>query len=315
MFIDSYRSIAWGRVWGRLWSEIWKDDVFGRAAQLAYFLLFSLVPILLIVSVILGYVAQGPDMRQALLHYLQQAVPGSSFQLIRGTLDQLPQSGGGFHLLIGIVTTLWAASSAMTSIIAGLNSAYGIRDARRWWKARILAVVLTLGMAVFIVIALTMLLYGSELGNWLSDRFGLGAEFRLLWSFARWPLVVAFAVIGFVLVYRWAPNLEGQKWRWILPGAGAGVGLWLLLSLGLRLYLRYVNAFPAVYRSLGEVLILLLWLYLSSAALLIGGELNSEIEHAAAKSGRTDAKLPGEKAPNEREQFGRQVAGPARPAE
>jgi membrane protein len=109
--------------------------------------------------------------------------------------------------------------------------------------------------------------------------------------------VIAFLLTAFLLVYRFAPNLHDQKFWWILPGAAASVLLWIAVSIGLRLYLRYFNTYSTVYGTLGAVLILLLWIYLASVALLIGGELNSEIENAAARRGAPDAKRPGEKEP------------------
>ena len=300
MHLKDYEYITWRRLARRVVKEIREDDVLGRAAQLAYFLLFSLFPILLIVIVILGYLAQGAEMRENLLDYFRRAVPESSFALVRNTLTQITTHAGGGKLSIGIVATLWAASSGMTSIIDGLNKAYEVEEARPWWKARLLAVALTIGLTVMVVAALVILLYGPGFGGLLANWLGLGSMFETIWAILRWPLVFCFAFSAFLLVYRFAPNLHDQHWSWILPGAAAGVCLWFLVSFALRIYLHYFNAYSTVYGSLGAVLILLLWLYLSSAALLIGGELNSEIENAAARGGAPDAKRAGEKAPHQR---------------
>ena len=146
MFTDHYRSIDWRRVATRVVTEIQKDNVFGRAAQLAYFWFFSLFPLLLIIIVILGYTAQGQEMRDTLLAYFGRAIPGSSFGLVRDTLTQVSTHAGPGKLSIGFITTLWAASSGMSAVIAALKKAYEVKEARPWWKARLLATVLTVAL-------------------------------------------------------------------------------------------------------------------------------------------------------------------------
>jgi membrane protein len=299
LFTEHYKFVEWRHLATRVARETWNDDVFGRAAQLAYFWFFSLIPMLLIVTVILGYMAQGEEMRQTLLGYVRRTLPGPSFALVRDTLNEVSANAGAGKLWIGIVTTLWAASSGMSSVIDGLNRAYEVREARPWWRARTLAALLTIVIAVLIVIALSIFLYGGRLGTLLGSRLDFAGPAKAAWPILEWLLVVLFALIAFLLVYRFAPNLRDQKLWWILPGATAGVAMWVAVSLGLRLYLRYFRSYSTVYGALGAVLILLLWLYASSAALLIGGELNSEIENAAARRGAPDAKRPGERAPRE----------------
>jgi membrane protein len=283
----------------RVASETWNDDVFGRAAQLAYFWFFSLFPLLLIVTVILGYVAQGAEMRQTLLNYIRQTIPDTSYPLVRDTLNQVSAHAGAGKLWLGVITTLWAASSGMSSVMDGLNKAYEVPEARTWWKARLYAGLLTIVLAVLIVLALGILLYGERLGHLLGDRLGWAAAFRPMWAVLRWVFITAFVLAAFLLVYRFAPNLKDQKLKWILPGAAAATAMWVLFSIGLRIYLRYFNSYDTVYGALSAVLILLLWIYASSAELLIGGEINSEVERAAARSGAPDAKRPGERAPHE----------------
>lgn len=294
-----YESIRWKEIVRRVATGTWNDDVFGRAAQLAYFWMFSIFPLLLILTVVLGYFAEGTRMRQDLSAYLERVLPGSSFLVVRSTLAQISVHAGTGKLSLGIVTTLWAASSGMSSMIEGLNKAYEVPETRPWWKARLLAVVLTMGLAALMIVALAILLYGSELGGLISNALGLGAAFPAIWQVIQWPLVIIFAVLGFLFVYRFAPNLRSQQFWWMVPGAGAGFVLWFGLSMGLRVYLHYFPSYGAVYGTLGALLILLLWLYLSSAALLIGGELNSAIENEAAHQGAPDAKEAGERAPGE----------------
>lgn len=285
-----YESIRWKDILRRVALGTWNDDVFGRAAQSAYFSMFSLFPLLLILTVVLGYFAEGTEMRQDLAAYFERVLPGSAFLLVRSTLSQITAHAGTGKLSIGIVTTLWAASSGMSSMIDGLNKAYEIPETRPWWKARLLAIVLTIGLAFLMIAALAILLYGSQLGGLMSNALGLGGAFREIWHVIQWPLVVVFALFGFLFIYRFAPNLHSQKFCWTLPGAGAGFLLWFALSMGLRVYIHYFPSYGTVYGTLGALLLLLLWLYLSSAALLIGGELNSAIENEAARLGAPNAR-------------------------
>jgi membrane protein len=292
-----YREVNWKRVLRRVIAEIRRDDVMGRSAQLSYFLAFSLVPSLLMLSVALGYVARGDDARRMLLNYIRDVAPGPGFQVIRDIVEQLAGTANAGSLSFGLLTALWAASTGMNAVISGLNKAYEIREERPWWKARIIAVLMTIGLGVLVTSALVIVVYGRQLGRGLAEWLGYGSSFQMFWSLVRWPSVLIFAFSGFLLIYRFGPNLTGQKWRWILPGAGFALVLWLIASFGLRFYMHYFPSYGAVYGALGAILGLLLWLYLTGAAVLIGGELNSEIEAAAAAGGNPDAKRPGEKAP------------------
>jgi membrane protein len=296
MFAEHYRSIDWGAVAKRTVKEIQADDVFGRAGQLAYFWLFSLVPTLLIIAVILGYVAQGGAMKESLLDMFRRIAPASGFQVVQDSLEQMSSHAGAGKLSFGIVTTIWAASSGMSSIIDGLNKAYEVSDERPWWKGRLVAAGLTIALAVLVVMALAVLLYGAHLGAFVDNKTGLGFV-QGAWMWLQWPLVLTFVVAGILVVYRFAPNLHSQKLWLIIPGAVAAAAMWILVSLLLRVYLSYFDSYTTVYGGLGAVLVLMLWLYLCSIALLIGGELNSEIESVAAQVGEPDAKLPGQKAP------------------
>lgn len=284
----------------RVWKEIWRDNVFGRAAELSYFFLFSLFPLLIVFMNLLGFFAsQESNLRESLLTYLSTLVPVSAFELITRTLDEISDSAGGAKLSIGLLIGLWASSNGMAAITNGLNAAYSIEETRPWWKARIVAILLTVALATLGLSALLLLLFGDRIGLLIAGKFGLSYEFTQFWNFIRWPILLAFTFIAFCLIYRFAPHLKVQRWRWIIPGAVVGVALWLIVSFALRTYLRYFNTSSNTYGSLGAVIILMLWFYLSGAAILIGGEVNSEIEREAALHGDRDAKLPGQKSPEE----------------
>jgi membrane protein len=278
-----------------------KDDIFNRAAILGFYFMLALVPLLLCLTALLGLFAQtGTELREQMFSLLARVAPRSAYALVHDTVSELTEGGSGGKLTFGLLASVWAASNGMLAIIDTLNSAYHVREARPWWKARLVAAALTLALGVLIISALVLVLYGGQVAEALSGALRLGGAFEAAWGVVRWLLVLAFVFLAFGLIYYFAPNLDGQRFRWVLPGMVVGVALWLAGSLGFRLYLRYFNTYNAVYGSLGAVIILMLWFYLTGAAILVGGEVNSEIERAAATAGEKDAKLPGEKSPGEK---------------
>lgn len=136
-----------------------------------------------------------------------------------------------------------------------------------------------------------------EIADGLAASYGFGVVFVILWKILQWPVVLAFLLLGFALIYYWAPDLRDQNWRWVTPGSVAAVLLWLLVSFGFRLYRHFFDSYSKTYGSLGAVIVLMLWFYLTGAAILIGGEINSDIEDLAARKGAPQAKKKGEKQP------------------
>lgn len=154
---------------------------------------------------------------------------------------------------------------------------------------------------MFIISALLLVLAGGSIADWLASHFGFGSTFPLIWKILQWPVVLGCLIFAFALIYYFAPDFHEQKWTWLTPGAAIGVVLWLLVSVAFRVYLHFFDSYSATYGSLGAVIVLMLWLYFTGCAVLIGGEINSEIEHAAAQQGEPEAKEKGEKAPQEKE--------------
>jgi membrane protein len=154
---------------------------------------------------------------------------------------------------------------------------------------------LTAALVLLIVSALILILYGGEIGEGIANYFNQGTRFTFLWALAQVPLVLLFVLLAFALIYYYAPDLLDQKWYWITPGSVAGVVLWLLVSSILRIYLRHFDSYSLTYGSLGAVIVLMLWFYLTGVAILLGGKINAEIENAAAQAGIPEAKQHGEK--------------------
>jgi membrane protein len=272
----------------RVVAEIRDDDCLGRAAQLAYYFLFALFPFFLFLTTLLGYLPI-PDLLDRLLETLGQMLPGEAIRLVQDNLRQLVSGQRGGLLSFGLLAALWTSSSALTAIMDSLNRAYDVDEGRPFWKVRGLAILLTVGLSVFIVAALVLLTFGPGIGRWIADLVGLGRAFELAWNILRWPVIVGFMVVAMALLYYVAPDVE-QRWQWITPGSVCAVIGWLLASLGFAFYVNNFGSYNATYGSIGAVIILLTWMYLSGLFVLIGGEVNAEIEHAAQ-----DGKAPGEK--------------------
>jgi membrane protein len=290
--------LTWRQLGRRVWCEIYDGDLLTRAAALSYYFLLALFPLLLFLIAMLGYFAEvGTELRADLLRYLSHIMPRSSATLVRTTVDEIAQNTGGGKLTFGLLTALWAASYGMGAISETLNSAYGVRESRSWWRVRLTSIGLTIVIAVLTISALSLVLYGGEIGDALANRFGFSTAFTLAWKVVQWPIVLAFVLVAFALIYYFAPDLKVQKWYWITPGSLTGVALWLLVSFVFRLYLRFFDNYSITYGSLGAVIILMLWFYLTGTAILIGGGVNAEIEHAAAEEGTPGAKRYGRKSP------------------
>ena len=281
----------------RVWNEMNRDDSFGDAAKLAYYFLLALFPLLIFLTSAIGLIVGGTSMRQTLFQYLARVMPSSASQLIDSTMLEVTASSSAGKLSIGLLLALWAASTGMEAITEALNTAYDVEETRPWWKRRLAAVLLTVGLSVLIIAALALVIGGGRLADYLAAVFGFSSAFTWTWKILQWPLALAFMLTAFALIYYFAPDVRDQHWMWITPGAVIGITLWLLASFGLKGYLHFFNSYSTTYGSLGAVIILMLWLYLTGLAVLIGGEVNAEIENAAAERGAPDAKKKGAKTP------------------
>lgn len=290
------QGLTWRQCGKRLWAQLVRDDVIARAAQLSFFFILGLFPFLLFLIATLGYFAEtGTELRTNLLRYLNKIAPAKAGALIHDIVADISEARSGGKLSFGLLAAIWAASSGMDAIITTLNAAYDIREGRPWWKRRLVAIGLTIALAVFILSALLLMFYGSQTAFVVAQWFNLGDAFTNLWRVLQWFFVLGFVMLAFGLLYAFAPNLKEVKWRWLLPGSMVAVVLWLLISLGFSLYLHFADAFSSTYGSIGAVIVLLLWLFLTGIAILLGGEVNAVLENAAAEAGIHGAKPQGQK--------------------
>lgn len=280
----------------KVFSAINDDNLLGRAAELAFNFVLALFPMLIFLVSMLGlFASRGTTLRGQLVSYFSSVLPPDAATLITKTLNEVMHNASNGKITFGIVLTLWFASGGMSSIISGLNGVYEVREMRSWFKVRGISVVLTIAISALVILALFAILSGNFLAQAIGSHLNMGDTAVLLWRVAEVIVAVVFVTVSFSLIYYYGPDVEEQHWYWITPGSIVGVLLWIAASFGFRVYLHFFNNYGKTYGSLGAVMILLMWLYVTGFAFLFGGEINARIEHAAARRGHPEAKAPGEK--------------------
>jgi len=258
----------------------------GRAAELGFFFIFALFPSLFTATALLGLAARSASkIYYSLLEYLALVIPHDAMGTVLETFNQTTSVATSGKLTFGLVAAVWSASVGFSAIQDSLNVVYKVKETRSYVAARLSAIGVTV-----ILMALVTLILASMLG---ADFFAKLAYLRIYHHFLA--IVVAFAArvftwtaaavllsLFFAVIYYFAPDVKRSHWHWITPGAAIGIVGWLLASIGLRLYVHFFNNYSVTYGSLGAVIILLTWFYLTGLMLLIGAENNSEIEAAAA---------------------------------
>jgi membrane protein len=268
-----------------VFDEIVANNIFGRASELAFYFLFALFPLILLLMTLFGlFASQRVELQNDLMSYFAELMPPSAFQLLRHIANEVAAHASGRKLTFGIVAALWSASSGVQSMISAPNLSYHVSEARAWFKVRIIALGLTVVIAILVLTALFMVLAGNDFVGWIGTELGLHPVVVFVWKAIQWPLAILFVSISCSLIYYAGLNLkERRPWQWMTPGAAFSCLLWLLASVLFRIYLHYFNTYSASYGSLGAVMILLLWLYVTGLAYLVGGAINAEIERATTQ--------------------------------
>src|SRR5436305_144308 len=232
--------LTWRQLGLRIGRQLLRSEVLPRCAALAYFFLFAIFPLLLFLTTLIGYLAQGDSaLRRSLFWYISNLSPSDDVtRLINTTLDEIAAGRSGGKLSLGLIATVWVASNAMIAVSRTLNTACGLEETRPWWRRRIVAILLTVAFAVLTVAALALSLSGWLISGQLSRRLTMGVYLIPAWHVVRWGLVFAFLLVSFEMVYNYAPDLgRGRRRQWGTPGGVTGAVLFLGASAGFRLYL------------------------------------------------------------------------------
>jgi membrane protein len=268
-----------------IWEKISKDEVFERAAALTYYFLLALFPLLLFLLTLLGFSASaGSELRQNLFTALARIMPSSAGGLVQKTITEVVNGAGGGKAFFSLVGALWAASAGMVSVMQMLNVAYEVKERRTFVRKRATAVGLTVAASILLLLAITITTYGGQIANTVAAHVGVGGAFVMAWKIIQWPVMLGFMFGAFALIYYFGPDLDSPEWHWITPGSALGLLLWLAASFGIKVYLAYFNSYNKTYGSLAGVVILMLWLYVTGIAILVGGETNAVIGAAQERA-------------------------------
>ena len=271
----------------RTYTDVLRNHTLQMAAALAYYFVLSLFPALIFLSAAVAFLPV-PNLFDQALSVMARFLPPDSMGLVRRVLADVITPNRGAFLSFGILGTLWAASGGFSAAIEALNVAYDVRDDRPFWKTRPLALGLAFFTGALLLIALSVMMVGPRFGAWLAAKVHLSSLFVLLWPYIHWSIAVGFTILAVEALYFWAPNVK-QRFLATLPGAILAVACWIALSYLLGIYFRHFAHFNKTYGTFGAAIALMMWLYWTGFAMLVGAELNSELAKIS-KEGKIEEK-------------------------
>jgi membrane protein len=254
-----------------LWHRIGEDDMNGLSAQLAYFFLLSLFPLLIVLFTLLPYI---PIPHQDMLGLISEFAPKETMKLIKKNIADIMSHRNGGLLSFGIIGTVWSASNGINAIVSAFNKAYNVEESRSFIVARGTAILLTFGMIFVFILALVIPIFGKEIGLYLFSKLGYTTEFIKFWNALSWLVSAIILFLIFTVLYWIAPNVR-LKCRSAFPGAAFATVGWIISSLGLSFYVSKVSNYSLTYGSIGTIIVLMIWLYISAFIIIIGGEINA----------------------------------------
>ncbi len=270
--------LSWKELIRRTWRGSWEDEVFGQAARLAFYHFLALFPALMLALLLLRRVPEGGTVIQALRDSLESLLPDTASAMVNSVMKQMGDPAARPGIWFAALGSIWAAFNGTWAVMSALNDAYEVTEKRPWWKLTIIAGGLTAALITLGLTALVALSYGRHLA---------GAN-SIWWQIVHWPILAAVLLVAFALYYRFAPDLRDREWRWSTPGAVVAAVLWIAATVLFRVYVHHSQGkYEQAYGSVAAGAILLLWFYFTGGAILIGGEINSEIENAAAHGAST----------------------------
>ena len=268
----------------RTWTGINDDNLFGRASQLAYSFFSAIFPALIAVSSLMGVVAKSSsELYIKLLDKIGQLIPPAAFALVINTFKETTSASTTGKVTLGLIVALFSASVGISALQDTLNTVYKVKETRAFWKARLQAMGLTILVALLVIGTLLILFAGDFGAKYVKDLFRIGYGLSVALHVAAWVIASLLTVLSFEVMYYFCPDVQKRSWRWFTPGGLIALLGWIAGSMGLRVYIHFFNSYSVTYGSLGAVIILLLWFYLTGVMILLGGEVNSEIEHAVAE--------------------------------
>lgn len=262
--------------------EFQRDNLTDLAAALTYYAVLSIVPGLIVLVSLLGLL--GPAAADELVNQAQQIAPGSSGDFVRTLITQAQENkqGAGLGAIIGLAIALWSASGYVAAFMRASNVVYGIGEGRPIWKTTPIRLGVTLIAVVLLVICTVIVVASGPVAQQIGDFLKLGDTAVTVWSIAKWPVLFVLVSVLLAILFWASPNARQGGIRWVSPGGVIAVLIWLVISVAFAFYIANFSSYDQTYGSLAGVVIFLVWLWLTNIALLLGAEINAELDHGRA---------------------------------
>ncbi|MCA1826047.1 MAG: YihY/virulence factor BrkB family protein [Myxococcales bacterium] len=279
----------------KLGARIRDNAATDRAAQLSYYFLFALFPFLFFLVTLAAYLPV-KGVIDDLVSRIDPLMPDEAMQLIRTQLTSLATRQRPHLLTLGLALALWSASRGVDALRTALNLSYDVKESRPWWRTQGTALLITVCTSALMLLAVIGLSLGGSAGLWLAAHLHVDKFWPLLWDWLRWPITAIGVMMVFALLYYFLPDVE-QEWRFITPGSAIGTCLWLLACWVFSLYADNFGSYDRTYGSIGGVIVLMTWLYVTGLIFIVGGEINALLEHESREGKAKGARAPGEAPP------------------
>ena len=266
----------WKFFFTALYDRTIEADLFNRSAQVAFYFSFSLFPLLFFLVSVFGLVLVSTEgLKEELFSYLSQLLPPAADDLVRNTVEEIAATSSPGKLTIGLLITLWSASAGVDSVRNALNAVYSLTETRSWFRTKALSLAITLLIIIFVAFVLGVVFYGWRSIELLLGLVGIAVTSPLILIVIQWISIFIVLLVACEIIFNVVPNFQRFRWNWINAGSIVSIVLWIVFTSFFRLYLQYFNTYNKTYGSLGAVIVLMLWLYLSALAVMIGGAINA----------------------------------------
>jgi membrane protein len=297
---------GWRRALARAVREFREDNITDWAAGLTYYAVLALFPALIALIALVGVFGQHPQTTNAILDTIEQVGPEGAVDTFRDTVTGVVQNRGGAGALLGLglIGAIWSASGYVGAFGRASNAVWETKEGRPFWKLKPLQIAVTIGVVMMLALMAVAIVVTGPLARAIGDVIGAGDAAVTAWDIAKWPVILAFAVLIVAILYHVSPNVRQPRFRWLSPGAALAIVAWLVASGLFALYVSFFGNYNATYGSLGAVIVLLLWLWITNNALLLGAELDAEIERqrelaAGQRDAEREIQLPPRQAPKD----------------
>jgi membrane protein len=272
---------SWQYAFKQAWAEFRRDDCTDLAAALTYYAILSMFPALLALIALLGVFGQGASTTDTLLELVDRIGQQDAVDQLRQPITQMTESeSAGFALVFGLLGAIWSASGYVGAFGRAMNRIYEVDEGRPFWKLRPLNLIITVVTVMLAAVVLVGLVVTGPFAEEVGATLGLADTTVLLWNIAKWPVLLVVVIVVVAVLYYATPNVQQPKFRWVSVGAILAIAIWVVASLGFGVYVSNFGSYNQTYGALGGVIILLLWLWLTNVALLLGAEVDAELERS-----------------------------------